>query len=69
MRARERYLLKQLQKYKPRLVIAYGADVCQWFSNQLRLGKYIEYKPHEGILNSVPIKVLFIKQRQGARAL
>jgi len=42
------YLIKQLQRYQPEVIIAYGADVCRWFKKKLDLEKYIEYQVQSG---------------------
>ena len=65
----EGYLLKQLHNYNPKLVIAYGADVCKWFAAKLGLEDYTEYEHHEGQLGNKTITVLFVKQRQGEHSL
>ncbi len=64
-----RYLVKQLQRYQPEVVIAYGADVCRWFRDKLDLDDYIEYQVHTGNFDGFHMSVLFVHQRHGDHSL
>ena len=60
----EGYLKEQLKLYKPKIILAYGADVGRWFAKYLD----VEYEPFEdrkSELNDREVNLLFIPQRQG----
>lgn len=60
----EGYLKEQLNLYKPKIIIPYGADVGRWFANYLNL-RYEEFEDEKAQLGNREVNVLFIPQRQG----
>jgi uracil-DNA glycosylase len=61
----EGYLLSQLELYKPKAILAYGAFVCEWFGD-----KYgVPYSnPSASMIKtsySDSVKLVFLYQRQG----
>jgi uracil-DNA glycosylase len=61
----EGYLVSQLELYKPRAILAYGASVCEWFGNKYR----VNYSnPSASAIKtgySDSVKLVFLYQRQG----
>lgn len=62
----EGYLKEQLNLYKPRIILPYGADVGKWFAKYLNVG-YEPFEDKKAQLNHREIDLLFIPQRQGPR--
>jgi uracil-DNA glycosylase len=60
----EDYLIEQLSLYKPRIIIAYGADVGRWFSKHFNVS-YEEFEDVTAQLGSKRVDIIFIPQRQG----
>lgn len=58
------YLMEQLDVYKPKAIVAYGADVGRWFSCLLNVA-YEDFEDRVGKLAESKVNVLFISQRQG----
>jgi hypothetical protein len=60
----EGYLKEQLNLYKPKIILTYGADVGRWFANHLNL-EYGEFEDRKAQLNNREVYVMFAPQRQG----
>jgi hypothetical protein len=60
----EEYLKQQLDLYKPKIILAYGADVGRWFSRLLNI-PYEEFEDYKVKLNGREVNIVFIPQRQG----
>lgn len=56
--------MEQLDLYKPKAIIAYGADVGRWFSCLLNV-VYEDFENRVGNLAESKVNILFISQRQG----
>lgn len=59
----EPYLIKQLQTYKPEIILPYGVDVCKRLARKMKI-QYDEYEPFTGKINDLKFKGIFIPQRQ-----
>jgi len=60
----EEYLKEQINLYKPKMILPYGADVGKWFAGYLRV-TYEPFEDEKAQLNNRKVKLLFIPQRQG----
>lgn len=60
----EGYLKEQLNLYKPKVILPYGADVCRWFAKYLNL-RYGSFEDRKAQVNNREVFLLFIPQRQG----
>lgn len=60
----EEYLNEQLRSYKPRIIVAYGADVGRWFAKRLRI-KYREFTSRTARLGDTEVHLVFVPQTQG----
>jgi hypothetical protein len=60
----EVFLKRQLATYKPKIILAYGADVGKWFEKYLDL-KCEKFEDTETRLNKRDVRLLFVPQRQG----
>lgn len=58
------YLKEQLNFYKPKIILAYGADVGRWFASYLNV-RYEQFEDEIAQINRVEVNLLFIPQRQG----
>jgi uracil-DNA glycosylase len=61
------YLKRQLAIYKPKMVLAYGADVGEWFKEEyLNLDdEDLKYEDRRARLDNKDVHLLFVPQRQG----
>ena len=63
----ENYLLKQMNLYKPNIILGYGKPVCEWFSRKYNFS----YKnPDSKIISTNYIKIvnlILVYQKQGAQ--
>jgi len=61
----EGYLKKQISFYRPKIIIAYGKDVCKWFARQSRIN-YKQWENETVKWNNHTVSILFLYQlRQG----
>lgn len=60
----EDYLIEQLSLYKPKSLIAYGADVGRWFSQHFDVS-YEEFEDRATQLDRRRVDIVFVPQRQG----
>lgn len=60
----ETFLLEQLMVAAPEVIVAYGADVCRWFSLKLNVN-YQLFSVHGIDFFGKSIKLLMIPQKQG----
>jgi len=60
----EGYLKEQLDFYKPKIILPYGADVGKWFAKYLNV-RYEQFEDEKARLNNREVNLLFIPQRQG----
>jgi hypothetical protein len=60
----EDYLVEQLNLYNPKIVVAYGVDVCRWFAEKFNVS-YEEFEARTAELAGQNIGIVFVPQRQG----
>jgi len=60
----EGYLKEQLDFYKPKIILPYGADVGNWFAKYLNV-RHEQFENEKTQLNNREVHILFIPQRQG----
>jgi hypothetical protein len=61
------YLKEQLKIYRPKNILAYGTDVCDWFRDYLDV-KCEDFEDTPAQLNGEGVNILFVPQRQGSQS-
>ena len=61
----EGYLLSQLEQYKPKAILSYGAFICEWFGNKFGAAYSNPSATTISTGNSDSVKLIFLYQRQG----
>lgn len=61
----EGFLKEQLNLYKPKIILTYGADVGKWLAECLNV-RYEQFEDKKARMGNREVNLLFIPQRQGS---
>jgi uracil-DNA glycosylase len=65
----EDYLVSQLREYRPKVVMAYGADVIDWFQGKRGKEEIGDFEAFSGSFGDYSFRGVAVPQRQGPHSV